>query len=236
MTTTRSLLMLMTLVPVSSWATPVSECFEGGDCTASCESRADPFRNPVSPLTIFTGGQCTLHNTVSVRDEVGCDCSIGFAWYVLARAGYGDCLQPGRVPGTCLYTASEFPGCEFDGGTSRCAGPCGDLQARMNAEESRTFDASVLGSACNVSGSGCGSYGTCDCALHVEGTCFVSGGGMTPTTLQDCSMTPEQMISLHRAANARGCGCSSASPAALVTLSLGFMALRRRERERTRSP
>lgn len=233
---TVSLLTVSTFLPALSWATPVSECMgEGDDCTGACERRADEYRNAVSPLTAYTGSQCTLHNTYLARDEVGCDCSLGSGWHVVAKAGYGDCPVPGRVPGTCLYTASEFPGCDLDAGSTSCASPCSDLQARVNAEESRSMDASVLGSTCYFTSDLIGGYGTCDCALQVEGTCFVNGRGTTPITLQDCAVTPEEMIRLHRAANTRGCGCSSPSLGAPVALALGALLLsRRRKREGTK--
>jgi hypothetical protein len=137
-------------------------------CQATADAVAASYAAPLAEPAAFEATTCT--------DAGACECASasGTVTLVAAPSGEDACLVEGRLG--CLYSASQFPGCDARMADA-CAAACGDVHLAM------TNDA--LGLSVDVRASACTSYG-CRYVLEVGGHCFLSGDALVPEPV-DCA-------------------------------------------------
>ena len=225
------------VLPATGQATAPAECSGDADCGTRCASINASLGKPAAKLTAIHGGKCdalgqaTKDGTGS--SVLGCMCNLdprGSSFIFLGKMGKeGGCIKYGRSR-KCLYTESEFPGCDRTASETSCAGPCKVLQDRIRADETEAHQASVHGAKCDGM--------SCICVLKIEGACFVGSGNKT----YDCSLSASAIIEIWREeqaekGGANGCSCSPvAGHGSVVTmlllLLLAAVPLNRRSRSR----
>ena len=166
-----ALILAVTVVAVvASVATSEQpNCTENEQCLSTCESRVPPAE--VEPEThSLRAESCEVAETVIVDDEDNtshivsarpmCRC-VGDLTITL----WGDddfCFREGR-DFQCLLDAREIQPCT-PGDRSSCDDTCDDLAARLDADNARVIESSLVRARCEDA--------SCACRYNVEGRCF----------------------------------------------------------------
>ncbi|MEO7036794.1 MAG: hypothetical protein ABI548_22785, partial [Polyangiaceae bacterium] len=145
-------------------------------------------------------GDFAAHGTVCHCEQAFGDSDVASPQSDLLLGYRTGCDVAGRS-GDCLYGCSEFPGCDPGDATS-CQALCADLDARLDADAERTFDAALRSAVCTTDGA-CG----CRSVFRVEDHCYA--GQAKLDTPYDCALTDEAILA--QAFSASGGGVAGSS-------------------------
>lgn len=176
------------------------ECDPGDDahCAISINALAKPLGsaelvdaqcthwNTSEPLPVC---QCTLHTTrLSEPDPV----RPWEAWdegtsEVVALPGLrpNGCSEYARAP-SCLYCASEFPGCNVDDPGS-CDVTCADMAERYDAEMAKTYNVTSRVARCaeNIE---------CEYVTEIDGACYARNPVQKDLPAFSCDLSDEEIL------------------------------------------
>ena len=157
-------------------------------CETECQERVASRSAPSVPPAPFLSATCEQTGITAGGESwegAACSCEVAENAWSLVAGGPDACSNYGRA-GTCLYLASEFPGCDPEVPTS-CDAVCDDLHQRQSAHAAETLELTHWASACEVSG--------CYCAYQRGESCFLDND-VAPYS---CDLSIEEMREEQRA-------------------------------------
>lgn len=157
-------------------------------CEADCQDRVATRSAPSVPPEPFLSATCEQTGIMAGGESwegMACHCEVAENAWAIVAGGPHACSNHGRA-GTCLYAASEFPGCDPEIATS-CDAVCDDLHQRQVAHAAETLELTHRESACEVSG--------CYCAYQHGESCFLDND-VVPYS---CDLSLEEMLEEQRA-------------------------------------
>lgn len=139
-------------------------CQATAEAVAASHATAEPAPEAFASSTCNEAGACVCASATGM----------GTVTLAVAPSGEDACLVEGRLG--CVYSASQFPGCDARVADA-CAVACGDVHLAMTED--------AMGLAVDVRASACTSYG-CRYVLEVGERCFLSGDALVPEPV-DCA-------------------------------------------------
>lgn len=168
------------------------ECRRDSECAESVNTGVDELRAPQSTSPDLTSHECeraTIPESGNTSqailrgsgDDVVCTCATdnGDIGFILHEKG-SQCLVHSRAR-KCLYSPSDFPGCDPADADS-CKATCAELTTRLKQDAETVYDADVRSNRCVMN--------ACEYVLKIEDTCYAKHSNEP----YDCKLTDDEII------------------------------------------